>query len=56
MTDAHSVCAVLNFICFLGFVTAILVITSDAPDSGHRTRRRGYAQRAVASARVTGRR
>jgi hypothetical protein len=53
MTHAHSVCAVLNFIGFLGFVTAILVITSAAPGGGHGARRRGYAKRAPAFARVT---
>jgi hypothetical protein len=52
MTDAHTVSAALNFFCFLGFVTAILLITSDAPASGHRVRRRSSAQRALAFARV----
>jgi hypothetical protein len=51
MTHAHSVCAVLNFICFLAFVTAILVITSEEPHGGHGARRHGYAQRAFAFAR-----
>jgi hypothetical protein len=53
MTAAHSVCAALNFICFMGFVTAVLVITSIAPDGGHGAKRRDYAKRALAFARVT---
>jgi hypothetical protein len=53
MIHGHSVCAVLNFICFMGFVTAILVITSGASNGGHGVRRRGHAKRALAFVRVT---
>jgi hypothetical protein len=53
MTAAHSVCAALNFIGFMGFVTAILVITSSAPDGGHGAKRRGYAKRALAFVRAS---
>jgi hypothetical protein len=49
---AHHTCTAINLIGFLGFVTAILVITSDAPDGGHGARHRRYAQRALAFARV----
>jgi hypothetical protein len=42
MTEAHLVvCAAMNFFCFLGFVTAILVITSATPGGGHRAKHRG---------------
>lgn len=43
MTDTHLACAALNFIGFLGFVTAILVITSARPAGGHGAKRRGFA-------------
>jgi hypothetical protein len=50
MTAAHFACAAVNFVCFLGFVTAILIITSHAPDGGRGAKRRGYARRALAFA------
>jgi hypothetical protein len=50
MTDAHIFCAALNFICFLGFVTVILVIISAKPGGGHGAKRRGYVRRALAFA------
>ena len=50
MIDAHFACAAMNFIGFVGFVTAILVITSHTPGGGHGARRR-YAQRVLAFAR-----
>jgi hypothetical protein len=43
MTDAHTFCAVVNFICFLGFVATILVITARAPNGGHGSKRRHFA-------------
>lgn len=52
MTAYHA-CAAINFIGFLGFVTAILVITSDAPDGGHGARRRDHAKRALALVRAS---
>jgi hypothetical protein len=50
MTEAHYACAALNFIGFLGFVTAILVITSHGSSGGHRVRRRRSARRVPAFA------
>ena len=52
MIDMHFACAAMNFIGFLGFVTAILVITAETPNGGHGARPR-HAQRALAFARVT---
>jgi len=50
MIDAHFACAAMNFIGFVGFVTAILVVTSHTPGGGHGARRR-YARRVLAFAR-----
>lgn len=50
MTEAHYACAALNFIGFLGFVTAILVVTSHESGGGHRVRRRRSARRGLALA------
>jgi hypothetical protein len=50
MIDTHFACAAMNFIGFMGFVTAILVITADAPHGGHGARRR-YARCMLALAR-----
>jgi hypothetical protein len=53
MSNVHTVCAITNFFCFMGFVTAILLITSHASDSGHDARRRSHVRRALAFVRVT---
>jgi hypothetical protein len=49
MSNAHTACAIMNFFCFLGFVTVIVVIISRAPDGGHHAKRLG---RALAFVRV----